>query len=223
MIRRLLPLSGILCGTVLLSACGARYEWSHASAFNTVAAYQKFLSRYPTDPHAVDAQSRIATLQDERAWTTAQIASSVQGYQQYLTAEPDGAHVRVARDEIVTRERDAAWQTAQTQLTAQSLRDFINKYPSSSEADEARDKLRTIAGYRAELGTTRSERLAGRERDALEKRFGKDLRQVVILEPDAKDRDYRITSAPMSEHDASAACETLQHSGRSCKVVQAAS
>ena len=223
MIRRLHFLTGILCGTFLLSACGPGYEWSHASTLNTVAAYQEFLSEYPTDPHAVDAQSRIATLQDERAWTIAQITSSLQGFQQYLTAEPNGAHVQVARDNIVMRERDAAWQTAQTNITAQSLRDFINKYPSSSEADEAREKLQAIAGYRAELGTARSERLADRERNALEKRFGKDLRQVVILGPDAEDRDYRITSVPMSEQDASAACEILKHSGRSCAVVQAAS
>ena len=118
MILRHLSLTGILCGTVLLSACGAGYEWSHASTLNTIAAYQTFLSKYPNDPHAVDAQSRIAKLQDEQAWTTAQIASSVQGYQQYLTAEPNGAHVQVARDEIVTRERDAAWRTAQTNETA---------------------------------------------------------------------------------------------------------
>jgi hypothetical protein len=222
MIQRLLPLGGILCATALLGACGPGHEWSHASSLNTVAAYQKFLSEYPTDPHAADAQSRIATLQDERAWATAQIASTVAGYQQYVTAEPNGAHVQAARDEIVTRERDAAWQTAQTHPTAESLREFINKFPSSSEADEAREKLETIAGYRAELGAARSERLARRERDALERRFGKDLRQVVILEPDAKDPEYRITSAPMSEQDASAACETLQRSGRSCKVVQTA-
>ena len=188
MILRRLSLHGILCCTVLLSACGARYEWSHVSALNTVAAYQKFLSEYPTDRHAVDAQRRIATLQDRRAWTTAQIASSIQGYQQYLTAEPNGAHVQGARDEILTRERDAAWQALQTHATAQSLRDFINKYPSSSEADEARDKLQAIAGYRAELGSVHSERLADLERDALAKHFGKDLRQVVVLEPDANDR-----------------------------------
>lgn len=223
MILRRLFLTGILCSNVLLSACGPGHEWSHASRLNTIAAYRKFMSKYPTDPHAVDAQSRIATLQDQREWTTAQIASSVEGYQQYLTAEPNGAHVQVARDEIVTRERDAAWQAVQTSVTAQSLRDFINKYPSSSEADVAREKLQAIAGYRAELATARSERLANRERDALAKRFGKDLRQVVILEPDAKVRDYRITSAPMSEQDARTACEALIRSGRSCTVVQVAS
>src|ERR1700728_1596493 len=62
MILRRLSLTAILCGTFLLNACGFRYEWSHASALNTVAAYQKLLSKYPTAPHAVDARRRIATL-----------------------------------------------------------------------------------------------------------------------------------------------------------------
>jgi F420-0:gamma-glutamyl ligase-like protein len=146
----------------------------------------------------------------------------VQGYQQYLAAEPDGAHLQVAREEIAARERDAAWQTAQKNETAQSLQNFISKYPSSAAADEARNQLKAIAGYRAELGTARSERLADRKREELAKRFGKDLRQVVVLRPDADDRDYRITSAPMSEQDASAACETLTHRGRWCTVVQVA-
>ena len=140
-----------------------------------------------------------------------------------MTAEPNGAYVQVARDNIVARERDAAWQTAQTHVTAQLLREFITKYPSSAEADEAREKLQAIAGYRAELGSARSERLADRERDALAKGFRKYLRQLVILGPDAKDRDYRITSAPMSEQEANAACESLRHSGRFCAVVQVAS
>lgn len=222
MILRPLFLTGLLCGSVLLSACGAGYEWSHASTLNSIAAYRKFLSKYPNDPHAVDAQGRIAKLRDERAWTTAQIASSIEGYQQYLRAEPDGAHARVARENVVTRERDAAWQAAQRNETALSLRAFIDRYPSSSEADEARDKLEVIAGYRAEFGIARSERRADRERDALTKRFGKDLRKVIVLEPDANDRDYRVTSAPMSEQDASAVCATLQHAGRSCTVVQVA-
>jgi outer membrane protein assembly factor BamD (BamD/ComL family) len=223
MILRRFSLIGILCGSVLLSACGAGYEWSHASTLNTIAVYQTFLSKYPNDSHAVDAQSRIAKLRDEQAWTTAQIASSLQGYQQYLTAEPNGAHAQGAREEIVTREQAAAWQTAQTNETAQSLQGFLIKYPSGSDADEARDRLKAIAGYRAEFGAARSQRRADHERDALTKRFGKELRQVVVVEPDAKDRDYRITSSPMSEQDASAACETLKHAGRPCTVVQVAS
>ena len=51
-----------------------------------------------------------------------------------------------------------------------------------------------------------------RERDVLTKRFPRDL-QVVVLQPDATDRDYGITSAQMSEQDASAAGETIKRAG----------
>jgi hypothetical protein len=223
MILRRLPLSAVLAATALLSACGAAHGWSHANALNTIAAYQTFLSRYPTDPHAAIAKRRISILEDERAWTTAQIASSIAGYQQYLGAEPNGMHAAVARDEILTRRRDAAWQAAEANESPQSLQNFINQYPSSSEADQARDRLKVIAGYRAEFATARSVRAADRERDLFAKRFGKEVRQVVVLAPDTTAKAYRLASAPMSEQQASAACETLRHAGRSCTVVQATS
>ena len=192
--------SALFCCVAFLAACSwPKYEWSRASSLDTIAAYRNFLSKYPYDEHAADAQSRIAALQDEQAWTTAQIASSVKGYREYLSAQPNGVHAPVAREQIAKRERLAAWRTAQSIDTAQSLERFLDKYPSGDEADQARDRLQTIARYRAQLGVTHSQRLADRERDALAKRFGGDLRQIVVLEPDAKGREYRITSAPMSE------------------------
>jgi outer membrane protein assembly factor BamD (BamD/ComL family) len=222
MIARRLSLLSLICCAALLAACSSpKYDWSQANAMNTIAAYQTFLSKHPSDVHAVDAKSRIAALQDEQAWSTAQVASSVQGYQQYLSAEPNGVHVAAAREEAARRERLTAWRTAQTNETAQSLEEFLQKYPSGDEADQARDKLKTIAGYRAELAMTRSRSLADRERDALAKRFGKALQQVVVLAPDEKSHDYRITSARMSETDANTACATVKHAGQSCKVIQA--
>jgi outer membrane protein assembly factor BamD (BamD/ComL family) len=224
MIARRLVLPGFLSCAVLLIACGsARYEWSQANNLNTIAAYQAFLAKYPNDVHAADANNRIAELRDAQAWNTAQAASSVEGYQQYLTAEPGGEHAQAARDEIVTRERAAAWRTAQTNATAQSLQDFLQKYPTGMEADAARDKLKMLAGYRVELGTAHSKRLAERERDTLAERFGKNFPQVIVLEPDASSHDYRITSAPMSKEEASAACATVKQSGRSCEVIPIAS
>jgi outer membrane protein assembly factor BamD (BamD/ComL family) len=223
MIARRLALPGLLFCAVLLVACGsAKYEWSQANNLNTIAAYQAFLAKYPNDAHAADANNRIAELKEAQAWNAAQVASSAEGYQQYLTAEPNGPHAQAARDEMVTRERAAAWRTAQTNETAQSLQDFLQKYPTGMEADAARDKLKILAGYRAELGTAHSKRLADRERDRLAKRFGKNFQQVVVLEPDANSHDYRITSAPMSQADATAACATVKQSGGSCEVIQVA-
>lgn len=222
-VRRFLPLSCVLCCAALLTACGgsAKYGWSEASALNTVAAYQTFLSKYPNDVHAADAKSRIAALRDEQAWAAAQVASTAEGYQQYLTAEPNGVHAQAARDEMLTRERTAAWRAALTNATPQSFEEFLQKYPSGPEADQARDKLKMIAGYRAELGTARSQATANRERDALAKRFSKSFQQVVVLDPDANNSDYRITSAPMSEQDANAACASIKQAGKSCKVIAA--
>jgi outer membrane protein assembly factor BamD (BamD/ComL family) len=215
-------LSGLLCGAILLAACGsAKYEWSQASTLNTIAAYQTYLSKYPNDVHATDAKRRIAELQDEQAWSTAQMASTVPSYQQYLSLEPNGAHAQAARDEIASHQRAAAWQTAQINPTAQSLQDFLQEYPTGAEADHARDKLKVLAGYRAELGIAHTQQLAERERDATAKRFGKSFPQVMVLEPDANSRDYRIASSPMSEQDANAACATVKKAGRSCKVVEA--
>jgi hypothetical protein len=224
MIAQRFPPCFLLCCAALLAACGgsAKYEWSQANTINTVAAYQAFLSKYPNDVHAADAQSRIAALQDNQAWSTAHGMSTVQGYQEYLTVEPNGAHVQAAGDEIASLERSAAWQSAQINGTAQSLQEFLQKYPAGPEADHARGKLKTLAGYRAELGTAHNQKLADRERDEFAKRFGKNLEQVVVLEPDATSRDYRITSGPMSEHDANAACASVKQAGRSCKVIQAA-
>jgi len=220
--RRARSLSGLFCCTALLGACGsAKYEWSEATTINTVAAYQSFLSKYPGDVHAADAQSRIAALRDEQAWSTAQVASTAEGYRQYLTAEPNGAHAQAARDEMAALDRAAAWRTAQTNETPQSIAEFLQKYPSGPEADRARDELKLIAGYRAQLGMARSQHSADRERDELAKRFGASLKQVVVLDPDSSNRDYRITSPPMSEQDANTACASVKRAGKPCKVIAA--
>ena len=222
MFDRRLFLPGLICCASLFAACdSAKYEWSQANSINTVAAYQTFLSKYPNDVHAADAKSRIVGLEDEKAWSTAQAPPSAQSYQQYLTAQPNGKHVQAAHDEIAARERSDAWHTAQANETAQSMQEFLQHYPTGPEADRARDKLKTLAGYRAELGTAHSQQLADRERDALAKRFGKIFQEVVVLQPDANNHDYRIASSAMSEPDANAACASVKHAGRSCKVVQA--
>jgi outer membrane protein assembly factor BamD (BamD/ComL family) len=222
MIAGRLPLAGILCCITLLTACGsAKYEWSEAVTLNTIAAYQTFLSKYPNDAHAADAKSRIAQLQDEQAWSMAQADSSVEGYQKYLAAEPNGAHAQAARDEMASRERADAWQHAQNNETAASLEAFLQQYPTGREADRARDQLKVIAGYQAELGSSHNQQAADRERDELAKRLGNSFPQGLLLEPDTAHRDYRITSAPMSEAAATAACASVKQAGRACKVVPA--
>ena len=215
--------SFVVCCVVGLIACSSpSAEWSKATAANAIAAYQEFLSKYPNDVHAADAKSRIARLEDGQAWSTAQTASSVEGYRQYLSSEPNGEHAQAALEEINFLDRVAAWQAVESHETVDSLQGFLQKYPSGDEADRARDKLKQLAGYRAVLGTAPTQQAADRKRQELAKRFAEDLPSVVVLEPDANNRDYRITSAPMSERDANAACASLAHARQACKVIQSA-
>jgi len=219
-------LSLLLPGVVLIAAAlagchSANYEWSQATTLNTIAAYQDYIAKYPNGVHVVDAQARIASLQDDAAWNKAQVASTTEGYQQYLTTEPNGAHAQAARDEITQRDRSAAWRTAKNAGTAQALQDFLSKYPSGAEADQARNALDTKFGFRAELATEHSSKLADRKRDQFEKRFGKDLQQIVVLQPDTTTHDYRVASGLMSEQDANSACTNIKHSGQSCTVIHA--
>jgi outer membrane protein assembly factor BamD (BamD/ComL family) len=214
-----IPLVILMAGLV---ACqSANYEWSQATTLNTIAAYQEYISKYPNGSHVVDAQSRIAALQDEAAWNKAQTASTGDSYQQYLASEPNGAHAQAARDEITSRERTAAWHSAESGGTAQAFQDFLSKYPSGPEADEAHHKLNTLFGFRAELATARDSKLADRKREAFQKRFGKDLQQIEVLQPDSNTRDYHIASGLMSEKDANAVCASIKHEGQACTVVHA--
>jgi hypothetical protein len=116
----LLPLA--LCGALALSACSsANKDWATATAQNTAAAYQSFLSQHAGDPHAQEARLRIAALQDDSTWKSAQAGNSLDGYQQYLQSEPNGAHAQAARDQITALHRESAWQTARSQGTATAL------------------------------------------------------------------------------------------------------
>jgi hypothetical protein len=211
-----------LACAIALAACTAGWEWSHAASENTISSYRRFLSKYPHDVHAADAQKRIAAFQDEDAWNQAQVASTVEGFQRYLTAEPHGAHARVAREDITLRERAYAWQLLAGKETPASLEDFLAKYPSGSESDQARQKLATLIGYRADLGSFASRSSAERERAQLARRFKKALPQVVILQPDKQDHEFRITSVPMSEQQADGICAHVASAGSYCEVIQSA-
>src|ERR1700677_2995148 len=84
-----------LCGALALTACGtSQKDWTNASAENTVSGYQAFLDKHPKDEHAQEAQTHIATLQDEAAWNTAQSRNSRDSYQDYLQAEPNGTQAQ---------------------------------------------------------------------------------------------------------------------------------
>lgn len=219
--KYLLPLA--ICGALAIAACSsANKDWATASAQNTVASYQAFLSKHAGDQHANDARTRIAALQDDSAWTTAQSGNSLDSYRKYLVAEPNGTHSQAARDQVSGLERASAWRSAQSDGSAAALQAFLQKYPQGPEADQARQKLATLsAGYRAELGTFRDERAAKRRRSQLQARFSTLLKEIHVVSPDSSNKRYRVISGLMGHHDVDVACASLKRDHQTCEIVSA--
>ena len=217
--KYLIPLA--LCSALALAACGtAQKDWTNATTENTVSGYQAFLDKHPKDEHAQEAQTRIATLEDEAAWKTAQGGNSQASYQAYLQAEPNGVHAPAARDQITGFDRANAWKTAQSDGSAASLQAFLQKYPQGAEADQARQKLAAI-DYRAELGHFRNERIAQRKRTELQSRFGKLLPEIDVVAPNSTSKEYRVMSGLMDRQDADSTCTSLKQDHQPCEVVKA--
>lgn len=205
---------------VALAACSSsESDWNQANTQGTVAAYQDFLNKHPTDQHDTAARQRIQTLQDDQAWMSAQSTNTLQSYQQYLSAEPTGAHAQDAQQRITGLQRAAAWQDARNAGTQGALQDFLQKYPQGPEADQARAQLQQL-DYRVDLGTFHSSRAADRAQSRLQDRFGKDLQSVVVVPPSGASKTYHVASADMTQDQAKAACETLKKSQVRCEVVK---
>jgi len=220
---KITPAIGPIVAAVLLAACSsAETDWKKAQADNTPAAYQNFLQQHPTGSHTQEAQTRLQALQDEQAWSDAQQANTLDGYQQYLQKVPNGAHAADAHTQITSLERAAAWKTAQAANSEQALQDFLQKYNEGPEVDQARTQLQKLQseGYRVQLGTFRDNKAAEKARDTLQARFGSELHDIAVIAPSGSDKLHRVSSEPMTEADAKAACAKLKKEHQRCEVVK---
>ena len=163
-----------------LAGCSsAQSDWAAAGNENTVAAYQKFLTKHPNDQHANEAQTMILQLQDDNAWAEAKHSGTIAAYQIYLQQSPQGSHAGEASDDIKALERAAAWKNAQVD-SATSVKDFLQKYPTGPESDQAKEKLKELAGYRAHLATEASDAKAQRRADQLKAKFKDQLQELTV-------------------------------------------
>jgi hypothetical protein len=205
---------------VALSACDtAAGDWRKATAANTVAAYQAFLQQHGSDEHADNARGRILALQDDQAWTAARAANTAEAYDAYLKTEGGGVHAEEARYYLTALQRAQDWKAMQNDASVASLQAFLQKYPQGVESNQARVRLKVLS-YRVELAESRSKAGAERRRAGLQVKFGKLLRDIVIVPPDASRKVFLVTSGPMSEATADSTCATLQHAHQPCKLVE---
>jgi hypothetical protein len=208
----------------VLTACSsanANKDWANARTENTVAAYESYIDKHPSDEHAAWARKRIGTLLDDSAWQTAQSAKSVGSYLQYLEAEPYGTHAKAARDEIANLDRADEWHNAQSSGSKMALQAFLQRYPQGPEADQARQKLAALQGdYRADLGAFQDEGAAERKRAKLQSRFSSILKELDVVSPDSSSKAYRVMSGLMDRHEADSACASLKRDHQTCEVVK---
>lgn len=204
-----------------LAACNStESDWQKASTANTVASYQQFLQQHPNGPHATEARTRLQQLQDEQAWTTAQNANTAEGYQQYLQTEPNGVHAQDARDRLTGLDRAQAWKAAQAEGTPAALQQFLQKYPQGPEADQARAQLQQLDQYVVDLGSYHTRKAAEQARTRFARKFGSVLPNLQVSTPGGKSHAHRVSSAPMSQSDATAACKQLKKAHQHCQVVK---
>ncbi len=215
-----LPTALVLCASFLTIACTpAWYDWNRAMTANTVTAYQAFVHKHPHNVHADDARGRILALTDDHDWTMAQKSNTLESYQKYLQQEGGGVHAGDARYQVTALERAAAWNAMGSAASVAALQAFLQKYPQGPESNQARKKLEDLA-YRVQLADSRSQAAAEQQRARLQARFGKVLREVVVIPPSASDGLFQIASAPMSHADADSACAALARAHQRCKPVQ---
>jgi outer membrane protein assembly factor BamD (BamD/ComL family) len=209
-----------ICAAVLVACSSAESDWKKAEAANTAPAYQDFLTQHPNDSHAQEARDRLNKLEDDQAWSDAQKSNTLEAYQQYLQKEPAGAHVQDAHTQVSALERAAAWKTAQAANTESALQDFLKNYSEGPEVDQARAQLKQLESYRVQLATSRDEKTAEKSRQKLQTRFNNELHAVVVVPPTGSEKDYRVTSEPMTEEDAKSACTKLKKEHQHCEVVK---
>lgn len=222
-LRRICLVGAAMLAAGVLVACGsAQDDWNKASAQNTVAAYQDFLTQHPSTDFTVQAQSRIHVLQDDQAWTQAQNTNTAEAFRQYLNNQPNGVHAGDSRARITAFERADAWKVAESDGRAPALQAFLQKYPQGAEADDARAKLEQLKAqaYRVQVAAFRAKKDADRARARLEATYSKVLHDVVVVAPAGPEKLTTIRSVPMTLKEAQSACGTLKKEHQHCQVVK---
>lgn len=219
--RLLMP--AVICAAAALSACNmAKHDWKQATAANTLQGYETFLQEHPHSKYADDAQGRILALRDDQAWSAAQATHTIAAYNAYLKAWPGGVHVSDVPYQITALQRAAAWKELQNNPSAASLQAFLVVYPQGRESNEARAKLKDF--YHLQLADARSAAAAEHKRAELQRKFGKELSDIVVVAPAAASNTsgamFRLVSGPMSQAAANSTCATLERAHQDCKAIQ---
>jgi SPOR domain len=221
-LRKACLVSAAVLAAALLGCDSIQGDWNKASAQNSLAAYQDFLNQHPNTDLAVQAQSRIHSLQDDQAWAQAQKVNTAESFRQYLSSQPNGLHAAESHERIAGFERADAWRAAEADGKVSALQAFLQKYPQGAEADRARAQIAQLQAqaYRVQVAAFRAHKDAERARARLQARYRDLLHDVVVVPPAGPEKLTTIRSMPMTLKEAESACGTLRKEHQHCEVVK---
>lgn len=141
-------------------------DWKSATLANTAEAYQSFLQQYPHAREAIEAQTRIKQLTEERDWQNAIAANTRDAFQQFTTQHPDSKYAQEAKMRIEN--------FAQADLGVAAATTGVNAAPGATQgapattpvAAEAAANASVHAADKPKAAQTASARHSGRVRGA---------------------------------------------------------
>ena len=132
--------------TIICTGCATmESEFKKACDDNTIAAYQRYLQKYPDSKFETDARNRV----EELEWAKTIDEKSVWGYETYLRKYPLGKY----RDEANRRLGDDKWKSikANSDPTSRELyeaaKNYIEQQPTGAYASEAQSTLKNYVTH----------------------------------------------------------------------------
>lgn len=121
--------------------------WTRTKEIATVAAYERYLARYPEGTYTTDAKRTLAKARndaDRADWLEAKRLDTAGAYDRYLDLHPRGKFADIAQRRFEARQKATptqsdvqAWRNAEAENKAKAYRDFVRAYPNSRFAPEA--------------------------------------------------------------------------------------
>lgn len=124
-------------------------SWVLATAKNTVAGYQNFLSNFPSSDEATLARQRILEA-DKFAFDTARQRSTSAAFDQYLLDFPQGNFVSQARELKQNALESEAFAMAEADGSVGGWQNFLVNFPNGKRLFEANAALETAYFQAAE-------------------------------------------------------------------------
>lgn len=113
-------------------------EWERVKAYDSIEAYSRYLTQYPTSPHVAEAQSRLDYLEGA-FWSSIEQNLTEENLSKYLRYFPRGPHAKECCDYL----DDIPWMSTVKQNTIAAYTDYAKTFPGRHEKEikEAIDRL----------------------------------------------------------------------------------